>query len=133
MTLPSWDRCLVVAAGAALGGIARYAVSVAAMARFGGTFPLGTMAVNLSGCFLIGLSSVILTEWIHQPHPYWRLFLVVGVLGGYTTFSSFEYETWLEFRDGSRLFGWLNIIGSVLLGYLAVILGVWLARLKYRP
>ena len=82
----------------------------------------GTLAVNVSGSFLVGLLMVLLTErW--QPHPYWRLFLVVGVLGGYTTFSTFEYETYQAMRDGERWMGLFYVMGSVVAGYLAVWLG----------
>ena len=58
-----------------------------------------------------------------QPHPNWRLLLVVGVLGGYTTFSTFEYETLRAVQDGSKWIGMLNVVGSVVLGYIAVWLG----------
>jgi CrcB protein len=94
------------------------------MAKFGGRFPLGTFIINVSGSFLIGVLMTLLTERF-QPHPNWRLFLVVGILGGYTTFSSFEYETYSAVRDGARLMGVLYVAGSVLLGYL----GVWLGAL----
>jgi len=60
-----------------------------------------------------------------QPHPNWRLFLVVGILGGYTTFSSFEYEAYEAVRGGERWMGMLYVTGSVVLGYL----GVWLGSL----
>jgi len=63
----------------------------------------------------------LLTERLN-PHPNWRLFLVVGFLGGYTTFSSFEYETYTAVRDGARWMGLAYVTGSVVLGYL----GVWL-------
>jgi CrcB protein len=95
------------------------------MAKYGGRFPLGTLIINVSGSFLIGVLMTLLTERF-QPHPNWRLFLVVGILGGYTTFSSFEYETLQAFRDGSRLMGILYVAGSVLLGYLGVWLGAML-------
>ena len=120
------NRYLLVLAGAGLGGMARYALGAWIMARYGGRFPLGTLAVNLSGAFLIGLAMSLLTERF-QPHPYWRLFLVVGVLGGYTTFSSFEYETLQAVRDGERWIGIIYVAGSVLLGYVAVWLGASLA------
>ena len=116
------DRYIVVLAGAGLGGLARYALGGWIMAKYGGRFPLGTFLINISGAFLIGLLMTLLTErW--QPHPNWRLFLVVGVLGGYTTFSSFEYETLQAVRDGERWMGLLYVAGSVLFGYLAVWLG----------
>ena len=68
----------------------------------------------------------LLTERM-KPHPNWRLFLVVGVLGGYTTFSSFEYETLQAVRDGERWLGLLYVMSSVLIGYAAVWLGAALA------
>ena len=116
------DRYLVVLAGAGLGGMARYALGTWIMARSGGRFPLGTFLINISGSFFIGLLMTLLTERL-QPHPNWRLFLVVGVLGGYTTFSSFEYETLQAVRDGERWMGLFYVAGSVLLGYVAVWLG----------
>jgi fluoride exporter len=79
-------------AGAAAGGLARYVIGLAVMQRFGGRFPLGTLVVNVSGCFLIGVVVTVLAERL-DLHPNWRLLLVVGILGGYTTFSSFGYET----------------------------------------
>ena len=112
-------KYLIVLVGAGLGGVARYAAGTWIMTRYGGRFPWGTLAVNVSGSFLVGLLMVLLTErW--QPHPHWRLFLVVGVLGGYTTFSSFEYETYQAMRDGARWMGLLYVMGSVVAGYLAV-------------
>ena len=120
------DRYLVVLAGAGLGGLTRYALGTWIMARSGGRFPLGTFLINISGSFFIGLLMTLLTERLH-PHPNWRLFLVVGVLGGYTTFSSFEYETLQAVRDGARWMGLLYVAGSVLLGYAAVWLGAVLA------
>jgi len=116
------DRYLVVLAGAGLGGLTRYALGTWIMARSGGRFPLGTFLINISGSFFIGLLMTLLTERL-QPHPNWRLFLVVGVLGGYTTFSSFEYETLQAVRDGEHWMSLLYVAGSVLLGYVAVWLG----------
>lgn len=120
------DRYLVVLAGAGLGGVTRYALGTWIMARSGWRFPLGTFLINISGSFFIGLLMTLLTERL-QPHPNWRLFLVVGVLGGYTTFSSFEYETLQSVQDGERWLGLLYVAGSVLLGYSAVWLGAALA------
>ena len=117
------DRYLVVLAGAGLGGLARYVLGSWIMAKTGVRFPLGTFLINISGAFLIGLLMVLLTERLTNPHPNWRLFLVVGVLGGYTTFSSFEYETLQAVRDGERWMALLYVTGSVLFGYLAVWLG----------
>jgi fluoride exporter len=119
------DKYLVVLAGAGLGGLTRYVLGTWIMAKYGGRFPLGTFAINVSGAFLIGLLMTLLTERL-QPHPNWRLFLVVGCLGGYTTFSSFEYETLQAVRDGERWMGLLYAMGSVVVGYFAVWLGTLL-------
>lgn len=116
------DRYMIVLAGAGLGGVARYALGTWIMAKSGWRFPLGTFVINVSGSFLIGLMMSAISERI-EVHPHWRLFLVVGFLGGYTTFSSFEYETLQAMRDGARWMGLLYVAGSVLAGYAAVWLG----------
>ncbi len=114
------DRYLVVLAGAGLGGVARYAFSVWVLGKYSGRFPLGTFLINVAGSFLIGLLMTLFLERGIEPHPNWRLFLIVGVLGGFTTFSSFEYETYLAVRNGARAIGLLYVLGSVLAGYAAV-------------
>ena len=121
------DRYLVVLAGAGLGGLARYAGGAWIMAKYGGRFPLGTLIINVTGSFFIGILMTLLTERL-QPHPNWRLFLVVGMLGGYTTFSSFEYETYQAVRDGARWTAAVYVAVSVGLGYIGVWLGALLAR-----
>ncbi len=118
------DRYLVVLAGAGLGGLARYVAGSWIMVKYGGRFPLGTFIINVSGSFLVGVLMTLFTERF-QPHPNWRLFLVVGVLGGYTTFSSFEYEAYQSVRDGAGWMGMLYLTASVLIGYV----GVWLGAL----
>jgi fluoride exporter len=120
------DRYLVVLAGAGLGGLARYVAGSWIMLKYGGRFPLGTLIINVTGSFLIGVLMTLLTERLN-PHPNWRLFLVVGVLGGYTTFSSFEYEIYQSVRDGARWMGLLYLTGSVALGYMGVWMGALLA------
>ncbi len=115
------DRYLVVLAGAGLGGLTRYVAGTWIMSKYGGRFPLGTLIVNVTGSFLIGVLMTLLTERLN-PHPNWRLFLVMGILGGYTTFSSLEYETFEAMREGARWMGMLYMMGSVVLGYA----GVWL-------
>ena len=123
------DRYLVVFAGAGIGGLTRYVAGTWIMAKYGGRFPLGTFFINVSGSLLIGVLMTLLTERFTSPHPYWRLFLVVGILGGYTTFSSFEYEGYQAVRDGSRWIAVLYVVGSVVLGYI----GVWLGTLVATP
>ncbi len=113
---------LLVMLGGAAGSLARYAAGMAIMTRLGSRFPIGTLVINVTGSFLIGLLMALFTERFH-PHPYWRLLLVVGFLGGYTTFSSFEYETYSAVRAGSPWMGLINVIASVGFGYAAVWLG----------
>jgi CrcB protein len=120
-------KYLLIALGGGAGSLARYLAGTAIMTRLGGRFPFGTLAVNVTGSFLIGLLLTLLTERL-QPSPNLRLLLVVGFLGGYTTFSSFEWETYSTVREGGIWMGLANVIGSVLFGYAAVWLGAFLAR-----
>ena len=94
------DKYLVVLLGGGAGAVARYAAGVAVMTRYSGRFPLGTFLINVSGSFFIGLLMTLFSERM-PGHANWRLFLVTGVLGGYTTFSSYAWETvQLVVRDG---------------------------------
>jgi CrcB protein len=117
---------LIVLFGGA-GSLARYLAGTAVTARYGSRFPWGTLVVNVTGSFLIGLIMTLLTEKV-AVSPNWRFALVIGFLGGYTTFSSFEWETYAAVRAGGFWIGALNVIGSVILGYGAVWLGSTLAR-----
>jgi CrcB protein len=108
-------------AGGAIGTLARFVVSSAIMTRLSSKFPFGTFVVNISGCFVIGVLMTLFTERV--VHANWRLALVVGFLGGYTTFSSLEYETFVSAQDGHPLIGLLNVTASAVVGYLAVWLG----------
>ena len=121
------ERYVMVLVGGAAGSLARFVVGTAIMTRVGGRFPWGTIFINITGSFLIGFLMTLLTERL-QPHPYWRLALVVGFLGGYTTFSSFEWETYAAVREGGFWIGLTNVAGSVMLGYAAVWLGALLTR-----
>src|SRR6478609_5870995 len=111
--------------GGGVGSLARYVAGTLITSSFASLFPLGTMVVNVTGSFLIGLLMTLLSERL--PHPHWRLLLVVGFLGGYTTFSSFEWETFSAVRGGGFWIGLANVTGSVTLGYAAVWLGATLA------
>ena len=118
--------------GAGAGGLARFIAGTMIMQRYAGRFPLGTFVINVSGSFLIGVLMTFLSERLDLS-PNWRLLLVVGFLGGYTTFSSFEYETFVAARAGSSLLAILNVAGSVVFGYVAVWLGNIIgARLPWR-
>jgi len=116
----------MVLIGGGVGALARYIAATLITQRYGTTFPWGTFLINVSGSFAIGVLMTLFAE--RMAHPYWRLLLVVGFLGGYTTFSSFEYETLAAVEGGSRWIGLLNVVGSVVCGYAAVWLGTAVAR-----
>ncbi len=107
---------LGIALGSALGGMARYGLGGLVDRSTSGTFPWGTVLVNISGCFLIGLFAQATSPegraWIN---PQWRLLLMVGVCGGYTTFSSFSLQTLNQLRDGDVLKAVAHVLLSVLL------------------
>lgn len=118
---------LMVLLGGGAGSLLRYAVATAIMARMSGRFPFGTVFINITGSFVIGLLMTLFTEHA-SPNPNLRLLLVTGFLGGYTTFSSFEWETLSLVVDEGWWLGLVNVVGSVGLGYGAVWLGAVIAR-----
>ena len=120
-------KYLLIVVGGGAGSLARYLAGTAVMTRLGTRVPWGTLVVNVTGCFLIGLLMTLFTERF-SPGTNWRPLLVIGFLGGYTTFSSFEWESYAAVRGGSPWIGLANVIGSVVFGYIAVWLGSELAR-----
>jgi fluoride exporter len=120
-------RFLLVLVGGAVGSLARYTATLAIVERFGSRFPVATMTINVTGSFLIGLIMTMITERFPGDLN-WRPLLVTGFLGGYTTFSSFEWETYAAVRQGGFWIGAANVVGSVGLGYGAVWLGSALVR-----
>ncbi len=118
---------LIIGIGGFLGAIARYGVALWIGQRWGSNFPLGTFVINVSGSFLIGLLMALFTDRF-LVNPQWRLLLVVGFLGAYTTFSTFEYETGALLKDGEWLMAMLNITLSVVVGFVALKLGEIIAK-----
>ncbi|RAK51167.1 fluoride efflux transporter CrcB [Phenylobacterium soli] len=113
---------LWIAFGGALGSVARYACSSAAAHAFGETFPWGTLIINVGGSFVIGLFATLTGpdgRWLVPPDA--RLFVTVGVCGGFTTFSSFSLQTLNLMRTGELGAAAGNVAGSVVL----CMLGVW--------
>jgi CrcB protein len=119
---------IVVFAGGGIGAAVRFALGTWIGQRWGRSFPLGTFVINVSGSFLIGLLMTLMAERFTE-NPAWRLLLVVGVLGGYTTFSSFEYETGKLVTDGEYMYATLNAVLSVILGFAALKTGEVLAKI----
>lgn len=115
---------LLVAIGGALGSMARFWIGGIIGARMGETFPWGTVIVNITGSFLIGLVFAVTepgSRWLASPNT--RAFLMTGICGGYTTFSSFSLQTLNLLRDGEWLYATGNVVFSVTVCMLAVWLG----------
>jgi CrcB protein len=119
---------LLIGIGGFLGCNARYLVGGWIAGRYGISFPYGTMVINVSGSFIIGFFLVLISERF-IVHPNWRLFMVIGFLGGYTTFSTFSFETFVLIQQRSFFLALANTVGSVVLGQIAVLVGMILARL----
>ena len=116
-------QLLFVGAGGGVGAIARYLLSGVVLHHLPAQgFPLGTLLVNVTGCLLIGVFGG-LSEHHHLLSPDAKLLLITGLLGGFTTFSAFGYETVFLLRTGQTLFAALNVLLSVTLGLAAVLLG----------
>ena len=105
---------LLVFIGGGLGALARYSLAGFIYRVFGTSFPYGTLVVNVVGCFLIGLLMIGLEDrW--GINPFVRTFLAIGILGGFTTFSAFTFETIALLRNGETLMALANIGLSVML------------------
>lgn len=119
---------LLVGLGGFLGASCRYLVGAWAADRLGIGFPYGTLLINVTGCFAIGLFLTVATDRLVIP-PSARLFFAVGFVGAYTTFSTYTFESLALLQARAYLLAAANLIGSVVLGMLAVTLGVILGRL----
>ena len=124
--MDKWYQVVALSVGGVLGVNARYWLGVVINRWAGPQFPWATFAINISGSFAIGLLSVLLARWV--PHPLARLLVVVGFLGGYTTFSSFSFEALALWERGERGLSLSYMVGSVATGFVAVILGTALGR-----
>ena len=118
-------RCLVVGAAGFVGAIARYLVSLLA-GRINLNFPLGTFVINVWGCLFLGW--FLGFSGSRNVSEFTKLALGVGFVGAYTTFSTFCYESNSLLSDGSEIKALVNLIGSVVVGLIAVRLGIALAR-----
>lgn len=124
-------KICVVGAGGFLGASTRYALSTALQSKFAtSSFPYGTYVVNILGCFLIGflLALFAVKSWGDEQV---RLFLFAGILGGFTTFSTFANDSFLLFKEGEMMLGLANAGGQVILGLLFVWIGYGLVKLFF--
>jgi CrcB protein len=120
-------RWWILFAGGGLGAVLRFALALWVDERAQVSFPWGTLVVNVSGCFLIGLVATFADEH-RMLTPGVRLFLIAGVLGGFTTFSTFGLETWRLVEEGLTAPAALNAVASLGGSLAAVVVGILLGR-----
>ena len=120
----------LIALGGSVGAMARYGLSVYISRSFSQTFPLGTFAVNMLGSLLIGILIEMYESAIIPPE--WRGFLMIGLLGAFTTFSTFSLETVQLIRDNELGLALLNAVGSLVFGLLFVYAGLYAGKLIFK-
>jgi fluoride exporter len=120
-------KYLMVALGGAAGSVLRFWVGTYVSDRLGTRFPYSTFLINVTASFLIGFVLAVLAEKTNWS-PNWRYLIPIGFIGGYSTFSTFEYETFRVFQEGELLVSGLNVALSVVVGFFSVWLGVIIGR-----
>jgi CrcB protein len=121
------QKYFFIALGGSLGSIARYWVGSTVADRMGTRFPYGTFVINITACIIIGFSLSFLAERT-ELNPAWRFLVPVGFIGAYSTFSTFEWETYSNLQTGAFLIAGLYVVLSVVLGLAGVWCGVLIAR-----
>ncbi len=119
-------KFFIIALGGAIGSLARYVISGLDYRVAAGIFPVGTLVVNVTGSFVIGFLWGLADRFSVPPNV--RLFIFIGVLGGYTTFSTFSLETFNLIREGECRIAFMNVVLSAVLGVCAVFVGYMASR-----
>lgn len=122
------NQILNLILGGAIGTLSRYFLSSVIYRTFGTSFPYGTFIVNILGCFLVGLFASIMDEKI-VLNSNLRLLFMIGFCGAFTTFSTLIYESYNLIKDGDSLKAFLNIILSVIIGFIVFKLGINLGKI----
>ena len=121
------QKYLYIAVGGALGAIARYWVGSAVAGRLGTKFPYGTFVINLTACVILGFSLEIFSRHV-EINPAWRYLIPTGFVGAYSTFSTFEWETFVNLQAGGFAIAGAYVVSSIVLGLVGIWCGVVLAR-----
>jgi CrcB protein len=123
------NKIVLLSVGGAIGTWARYYVSTWIGApSWARGFPLGTFVINVSGSFILGAAAVVIRQRLPPEYGYWYLLIGTGFCGGYTTFSTFEYETFQLVNNASWLMAIANVVFSVIAGFVGVVLAVVLVN-----
>ena len=122
------QKYLLIAAGGALGSIARFWVGSTISGRIGAKFPYGTFVINITACVILGFTLTYIGKRAGL-NPAWRYFIPVGFIGAYSTFSTYEWETLSTLRSGAFTMGALYAVGSLILGLASVWAGTAIAEL----
>jgi len=120
-------RILSIAVGGAFGAVARYLINVSPLQDYLKPFPFPTFFINITGSFLIGFLLILFTDKF-QIYENLRFALMIGFLGAYTTFSTFELEIWGLIKENQFFMAFLYLFTSVLVGFIGVLAGVALAK-----
>jgi CrcB protein len=123
-----WQSLLAVLVGGGIGSVIRYVITFAVTQRLGAGFPWWTFIINVTGSLVIGIVAEITQTRLFAGSALLRVFLMTGVLGGYTTFSTFSLDAFTLMREGDQLLAFAYVAGSVVLGIAAAIGGVALVR-----
>lgn len=125
--MESLTKILAVGIGGAFGAVARYLINISPLSNIFEKFPFPTFFINILGSFLIGFCLILFTDKITVGENL-RLAILIGFLGAFTTFSTFELEIWKLIEEKYFIIAFLYLFASVLVGFVGVVGGIWLAR-----
>jgi fluoride exporter len=124
------QQIILIAVGGSLGAVARWGLSTYISQSTNGSFPWGTLIINLTGSFLIGMFMELFDRAMIPSE--WRSFITIGFLGAYTTFSTYTLESVNLLRDGELRLATVNILSSNVVGIISVVLGIYSSRLIFK-